>query len=260
VSAAAAPARRRGPGTARALRWLLGLQVLIALLLMGGDLLRVVPDLLHGPSRAPGPETPVSPGDQTRRYAPRQLPGPGHPGFPAGDVPARLTWTPTELDGAPALLLTGNIRPGDGARLIEHLDALTEPPATVALHSPGGSVSDALAIGRRLREHGVATRVADGAACFSACPYILAGGTERRVSRGAMVSVHQHYFGESTVLPAFLAVEDIQRGQAEVLDYLDAMGIDPMLVAKAMHTPPQEIYVLVEPELEEFALATAITD
>jgi hypothetical protein len=98
------------------------------------------------------------------------------------------------------------------------------------------------------------------AACLSACPYILAGGVERTVSRSALVGVHQHYFGENTVLPAFLAVEDIQRGQAAVMAYLDEMGIDPLLSARAMQTPPQDIYILVEDELEGFALATAFVD
>ena len=38
------------------------------------------------------------------------------------------------------------------------------------------------------------------------------------------------------------------------------MGIDLRLMAKAMQTPPNSIYILVEAELTDFALATRILD
>jgi hypothetical protein len=255
-------AARPASGAGRAIRWILGLQVAIAILMMGGDLLRVAPTMLPR-SPAPGLDLPVSPGDQTRRYTPRLAPGeaPSGPGFPGdGRVPRRLTWATAEIAGAPALLLTGAIAPGDAARFADHLDGLENRPDTVALHSPGGSVRDALEIGRRLRTEGLATRVGPDAACFSACPYILAGGVRRTVSRTAMVGVHQHYFGENAILPAFMAVEDIQSAQADVMTYLDEMGIDPLLMVKAMQTPPDDIYILVASELEGLALATELAD
>jgi len=254
-------ARRDGSGAARGVRWMLGAQIALAAAIVGGDLQRIAPGLFTGGGAAPGLDAPVRPGDQTRRFAPADLRrAPAGPGFPSGDTPPRLTWTPTEFDGAPALVLTGEIAPGDAARFADHLDSLASPPASVALHSPGGSVADALVIGRRLRADGIATRITPDAACFSACPYILAAGVARHVSRSAMVGVHQHYFGQSAVLPAFLAIEDVQRGQAEVMAYLDAMGVDPLLMAKAMATPPGDIYILVEAELTAFALATELTE
>lgn len=260
MSAPAAPGTRRGPG--RAIRWLLAVQVAIAGLLIGGDFLRLLPELIPRDDSAPPLDTEVRPGDQTRRYAPRfTLPGvPGDRGFPSSDVPSRLTWQPAQIDGAPGLLLTGEIQPGDAARFATHLDARESPPATIALHSPGGSVLDAVEIGARIREGGIATRVSAGRACFSACPYALAGGTTRTISRGARVGVHQHFFDENAVLPAFMAVEGIQRGQAEVMAHLDAMGVDPLLMEKAMRTPREDIYILVEDELTGFALATEMVD
>jgi hypothetical protein len=255
-------ARPARSGAARAIRWLLGTQIVLAGLLAAGDILDILPGLLTGPARAPSLQAPIHPGDQTRRYSPRLNPGdmPSGPGFPGGTPPSRLTWEAREIGGTPGLFLTGTIAPGDAARLIDHLDGLDTPPEVLSLHSPGGSVADALEIGRHLRASGMATDLGPGAACFSACPYILAGGTERRISREAMVGVHQHYFGESTVLPAFMAVKDIQRGQAEVMAYLDAMDIDPMVMEKAMQTPPEDIYVLVPEELTGFGFATDLTD
>ncbi|MEH6773513.1 MAG: hypothetical protein V7668_06290, partial [Cereibacter changlensis] len=176
-------------------------------------------------------------------------------------VPARLGFTATKIGEVEnAVLLEGSIAPGDAERFADYLASRAEAPALIALHSPGGSVGDALAIGRTIREAGWDTIMQPGAACFSACPYILAAGVERQVSRSALVGVHQHYFGENTLLPAFVAVESIQRGQGEVLDYLSAMGIDLRMMAKAMITPPDNIYILVEAELTDFAMATEVTD
>ena len=62
------------------------------------------------------------------------------------------------------------------------------------------------------------------------------------------------------VLPAFLAVSDVQTGQAEVLTFLDEMGVSPLLMIPAMQTPPDDIYILLESELESFALATEVLD
>ena len=55
-------------------------------------------------------------------------------------------------------------------------------------------------------------------------------------------------------------MSDIQSGQAQVMTYLNEMGIDPLLMAKALMTPPDDIYVLVPEELEAFRLATIVTD
>lgn len=239
-------------GTIRAVLWL---QVAFALLLLSWDALRVLPTLAL-PSPAPPVTEPVRPGDQTRRYRPRELPErrPGLPFEMPDGMPSRLSF---DLDGE-VLRLTGQIAEGDGARFAEELTRLAPPPATVALLSPGGSVMDALAIGRAIRAAGIDTVVEEGAACFSACPYVLAGGVERQVHRAAQVGVHQHYFGENTYLPAFVAVEDIQRGQGEVMAYLDTMGVSPLVMRHGLETPPDEIYILLPEELAGYDLATGI--
>jgi hypothetical protein len=176
-------------------------------------------------------------------------------------VPPRLEFSVKGIGGrANVALLAGEIEEGDALRLDAWLEDLPEPPAAFALHSPGGRVAEALAIGRILRDRGVPVVVAEGSACFSACPYMMAGGVEREVSRRAMVGVHQHYFDENVYLPAFLMVSDIQAGQGEVMVYLADMGIDPMLMARALTTPPEDIYILVPQELEDFRLATVLVE
>lgn len=252
-------AARPAHDTRKIIGTILWLQILLALVLFGADLMRVIPRIAM-PSRAPGLTEPTRPGDQTRRYDPAELPQrespPGARPVPqTGDMPSRLAFELANWQDERALTLTGMISPGDADRFAEWGES-NEIPATVFLNSTGGSVSDALAIGRQLREAGAATRMSGADVCLSACPYLLAGGTERRVAEGAMVGIHQHYFGENTALPAFLAVEDIQRGQGAVMAYLEEMGVDPLMMQPALVTPPDEIYLLTPEEMEAYGLVT----
>lgn len=235
----------------RVLRWMLGGQIALAVLLILIDLGPSIPRMLS-PSTMPELDQPIGPGDQTRHYRPTRPAQPG-PGVDP-DMPRRLIVEDVEVDGQPGVLLRGAISPGDGARVAR--DLRETRPARILLDSPGGSVSDALDIGEAVREIGANTRLAAEAVCLSACPYVFAGGVERQVADTARFGVHQHSFGQNTVLPAFLAVEDIQRGQAEVLDYLDTMGIDLRIMGPAMATPADEIYILTDDELLDWNVVT----
>lgn len=233
----------------RALTGVLGFQVVLALLLFVGDLGEGFVWPRRG-ADAPGFDQPTAPGDQTRRFEPTRPAGPGV--APSGPMPERLVLT--EREGA--WYLSGNISPGDGARIARQIDAREgeTAPEQIFLDSPGGSVQDALELGRALRAAGLGTNMEDGAICLSACPYLLAGGVTRRADEGARIGVHQHYFGENTLLPAFTAVSDIQRGQGLVMRYLEEMGVDPRLMGPALMTPPDEIYLLTREELADYAL------
>lgn len=240
-------------GPARAIKAILGLQIGMAAVLFGVDLAKGLPSLSFAPA-APRLDNPVRPGDQTRRFRPDDWPSRPANAPQRDDMPERLSLTPVDDEGLRVVNLTGAIATGDAARLADLLERQDFDLAR--LDSPGGSVIDALDIGRQLRAAQIGTEVVDGAICLSACPYVLAGGSTRTVRPGAAVGVHQHYFGESTVLPAFLAVQDIQRGQAEVVGYLDEMGIDLRLMQPALSTPPDQIYILVQDELKDFDLIT----
>jgi len=232
----------------RVLIGVLGFQLLLALLLFLGD----IRDGFRLPSfapKAPSLTEPVRPGDQTRRFRQDRAPAPGRP-MPSTPLPDRLTLTPLEA-GATALL-EGAIEAGDAERIAKQIEALDPQPDRVLLNSPGGSVRDALDLGRFLRDAELNTAMRDGDICYSACPYLLASGVTRDVPDTASVGVHQHYFGQSTILPAFVAVEDIQRGQGEVMRYLDQMGIDPLVMQHALVTPPDQIYVLLPSELRAY--------
>ncbi|WP_432816761.1 hypothetical protein [Sulfitobacter sp. JB4-11] len=236
---------------ARVLTGILIFQLGLGLMLFWGDLRDGLRLPGFGP-RAPALTEPIRPGDQTRRYRPDRAPAPGQP-MPSTPLPDRLTLT--VLD-AGAVLIEGAIGEGDAERMMKQLDALAPEANRIILNSPGGVVQDALVLGRDLRARAVATAMRTGDICYSACPYLLAAGITRDIPDGASVGVHQHYFGESTLLPAFVAVEDIQRGQGQVMVYLDRMGIDPLVMQHALVTPPDEIYVLLQEELRKYGFIT----
>lgn len=238
-----------------ALRLMLVAQVGIGAALLGLDLW----DARSAGAGAPQLFAPPGTGPEVRPYAPERRPG-GTPGAPAmRPMPERLEFG---REGE-AMTLLGQIAPGDAQRFTDYVEAQQAEgarPALLQIDSSGGSVADALAIGRQVRALGMETEVGEGSVCLSACPYILAGGTARSADPGAVIGVHQHYFGENTLLPAFLAVEDVQRGQGAVVEYLDEMGIDPMLMAPALKTPPDEIFVLDAEALQRYRLVTPEPD
>lgn len=216
-------------------------------------------------SDEPSLDAPVSPGDQVRRYDPTR-PDYSDPGSKPDinlpdDVPPRLEFTLREdPDFGDVLVLHGQITGGDAERFDAYLSSLEAPPGGVAINSPGGLVEEALQIGTLIRDQGLDTRILPGTVCLSSCPYVLAGGVERRVSLTGAVGLHQHYYETPGYMPVFLAVEGIQRGQGETMRHLIEMGVDPGVMIHSLATPPNDIYVLVESELIESRLATEVSD
>ncbi|MHA7826212.1 MAG: COG3904 family protein [Roseovarius sp.] len=218
-------------------------------------------------SEEPSIDTPVSPGDQVRRYEPTRLrPNYSDPGSRPNidlpdDLPPRLEFTlGKDPDFGEMLIMHGQIASGDAERFSAYLESLEAPPDGVAINSPGGVVREALQIGRLIRDQGLDTRIVPGTACLSSCPYVLAGGVERRVSLASSVGLHQHYYDTPGYLPVFLAVEGIQRGQGKTMRHLIEMGIDPGVMIYSLTTPPNDIYLLVESELIESRMATEVTN
>lgn len=211
--------------------------------------------------------TPPAPGDQTRRYDPAAVPtrapgaAPRRGGYQAPPEMGPMTFRffdDEELGRVMAL--EGSIRPGDAARFATALEEAAPQPDALTLHSPGGSVLDAIEIGAAVRAAGMNTVMLAEAACASACPLILFGGVERIVSRKAWVGLHQSYLMDVTLVTTRQAVSEVQQVQSLMLAHTDKMGVDPAVHVHAFATPPERIYYLVEDELTDYAVATELTD
>jgi hypothetical protein len=224
--------------------------VLLSQVVMAGAIVAL--DLRGTPGTpAPGLFAPPAQGPSVRPYRPDLRPA--EPGAPAmRPMPEQLEFSAAEG----AIRIAGQIAPGDADRFVAWLEQNRPAETLVSLDSSGGSVADALAIGRTVRSAGYGTEVEDGAVCLSACPYILAGGIERGVADGGVVGVHQHDFGENTILPAFMAIRDLQRGQAGLMDYLSDMGVDLRLMSYALRTPPEEINILTPEVMADLRLVS----
>jgi hypothetical protein len=203
----------------------------------------------------------------------------GNPVLPAVDRPEvdpdNPAFRPTErIDTPPEVLsapldialisggimkLTGTISVGSAARFTEEVRLRGEYIETIALDSPGGSVEDALAIARLIRERGFSTAVGDGALCASSCPLVLAAGSERLVSDTAAVGVHQIYAAASDAveLAPAQAMSDAQSTTARITRFLTEMDVDAALWLHALETPPNRLYYLTHDEMTRYRLASS---
>ncbi|SEH57205.1 hypothetical protein SAMN05216228_10042 [Rhizobium tibeticum] len=159
-----------------------------------------------------------------------------------------------DLQPGGVLLAQGTIEVGAATRFQTEIETRGEYVKTVSLDSPGGSVGDALAISKLIRERKIATSVAGGALCVSSCPIVMAGGVVRTADKDAVLGVHQVFNGTKEKLSPELAMSEAQRTTADVTRHLDEMGIKPGLWIHAMETPPDRLYYLSPDEMKEFAL------
>ncbi|MCO6391388.1 hypothetical protein GTW25_10140 [Aliihoeflea aestuarii] len=161
-----------------------------------------------------------------------------------------------ELRPGGVLAATGSIDVGSSTRLAAELDARGEYVRTVALDSPGGSLEDAMAMARMIRERDLGTLVPDGALCASSCPLVLAGGTTRTVGEKAAVGLHQFYSGTANLPAPEQAMSDAQVTAARISRYLAEMGVEPAMWLHALDTPPRALYYLSPQEMAEYKLVT----
>jgi hypothetical protein len=150
--------------------------------------------------------------------------------------------------------------------------------ATVVLDSGGGSVNDAIALGRRWRELGVRTTVGasvvvktvagDRAAvlpeayCESMCVFVLLSGKTRYVPERAHVRVHQIWMGDRAddARAASYTAEDlmiVERDIGRLAKYTFEMGGSGDLLHLALSIPPWEaLHELSPAELRSANLVT----
>jgi hypothetical protein len=182
----------------------------------------------------------------------------------------------------------GRIEPGSAKAFAEAIANLKGRRLPILIHSPGGSVADAGAMGELIREKGLAVAVArtlitncpdaapkcpdgpgsaitGGAMCASACVLVLAGGVERLAAPSARIGVHQitTLVSETEGLAHLKSTRKIyeQRGvDAAVEAYLDAMGVGDPVMTLMRKTWAASIRWLSPAELKASHLATLALD
>jgi hypothetical protein len=148
--------------------------------------------------------------------------------------------------------------------------------ATVVLDSSGGSVNDAIALGRRWRNLGMLTTVgtsldprngdraeiAPHAYCESMCVFLLLAGKARYVPDGAHVRVHQIWMGDRAddAKAASYSAQDlmiVERDIGRLAKYTFDMGGAGDLLSLALSVPPwEDLHELSPAELRLTNLVT----
>lgn len=182
----------------------------------------------------------------------------------------------------------GRIEPGTAKAFADVIANLKGRRLPILIHSPGGSVPDAGAMGELIRAKGLAVAVArtlisncpeaspkcpdgpgaaitGGATCASACVLVLAGGVERLAAPSALIGVHQitMVVSKTEGLAHLKSTRKIyeQRGvDAAVQAYLDAMGVGEPVMALMRKTWAASIRWLSPAELKASHLATLALD
>jgi hypothetical protein len=226
-------------------------------------------DLAHRQGWIPGSDSATSPAEITEEDAPPpSLPSllppilapllPGDQRLVRPPQPDGLLARPMsfELIGGGKLLATGTITSGISASFAAEIGRHGDYIRTVVLNSPGGSVADALIMGRLVRERKLATEVEAGKYCVSSCPLVFAGGIERRAGDKAMIGVHQVAAMASGPKPRD-EMGIAQNISARCVHYLDEMGISVQVWVHAMETPHDSLFVFKPDELKSLNLVTA---
>jgi hypothetical protein len=150
--------------------------------------------------------------------------------------------------------------------------------ATLVLDSSGGSVNDAIALGRRFRDLGMATTVgttilnrtgksdrasvAPDAYCESMCVFLLLSGKTRYVPDTAHVRVHQIWMGDRAddAKAASYTAQDmmiVERDIGRLAKFTFDMGGAGDLLSLALNVPPwEDLHELSRSELRLTHLVT----
>jgi len=154
------------------------------------------------------------------------------------------------------LIATGMIAPGSADAFAAEVNARGEYIKTVVLSSPGGSVSDALEIGRLIRTKGFATEVEKDKICVSSCPLVFVGGVKRAAGANAIIGVHQVFAPDPAEAARHDTMSEAQRVSARCQRYLADMGVDLKMWVHAMETPKDRLFIFPANELRELNIVT----
>jgi len=193
-------------------------------------------------------------------------------------MPMRFRWVACQPDCVGWVSAVGIVTADSPKDFDEFARGRQLAGATIVLDSSGGSVNDAIALGRRWRSLGalttvgisIQTRTAQGdrasvmpdAYCESMCVFLLLSGKTRYVPDAAHVRVHQIWMGDRAddAKAASYSADDlmiVERDVGRLAKYTFDMGGAGDLLALSLSVPPwEDLHELSPAELRLTNLVT----
>jgi hypothetical protein len=193
-------------------------------------------------------------------------------------LPMRFTWVACQPDCRGWIGAVGIVTADTPKDFDEFARGRQLAGASVVLDSSGGSVNDAIALGRRWRKLGLLTtvgttvetttpsgsriRIAPEAYCESMCVFLLLAGNARYVPEGARVRVHQIWMGDRAddARAASYTAQDlmiVERDIGRLAKYTFDMGGTGDLLSLSLSVPPwEDLHELSQSELRLTNLVT----
>lgn len=124
----------------------------------------------------------------------------------------------------------------------------------VRINSKGGSVEEALLIGREIRKNSFGVIVMENSECLSSCVFILASGVSKFVN--GKVGIHRPYF---ISIEEGKSAEEIRSMRdslsIKIKTFLNFMDVPESLFEEMLSYPPEKIKVLSQQDLTRFRLS-----
>lgn len=202
----------------------------------------------------------------------------------ARKLPMRFDWVACEPNCGGWISAVGIVTADTPKDFDDFASSRSLDGATLVLDSSGGSVNDAITLGRRWRKMrlmttvgtsvrtstpaGMRASIAPEAYCESMCVFLLLSGTTRYVPNGARVRVHQIWMGDRAddARAASYTAQDvtiIERDIGRLAKYTFDMGGTGDLLQLALSVAPwEDLHLMSRQELGEANLVTtqAIAD
>jgi hypothetical protein len=156
----------------------------------------------------------------------------------------------------------GEIVTGDAEGLLNALQSAKvhfDRRITVFLHSPGGSVVQALKLGRLITTLNADTSVGQPGSpgdCLSACVWAYLGGDYRFLPDQSRIGVHQFAFGNENNIQTGTATAITQTLAAEIEQFIKQSRADTDFFKLVTSALPSDIYFVPHDKLRELRVVT----
>lgn len=150
--------------------------------------------------------------------------------------------------------INGEIKAGLLRRVQSDYESCKKEPQffynrALIVNSLGGSVEEAIAIGRFVRKNKLSVRVFEK--CFSSCVFILAAGSSKTIAVTAKIGIHRPFLENKPNGP----IGDVMRRVlAEARIYFAEMNIPEQLADEMFSIPPERLKILSESQLSFYRL------